>query len=273
MPRWLDFSMDPKMVIEHYESCKLNNRFTHLKGYGLGLTWSFIKEKTELVGAHSSLVDAKAQMDVVLHPHFQPFVDRTKSMVRMEDVWKKKRARRTKVQEELKRPVSRGWTEDNKTEWSLPWTKSAKGPSGCQIEPGPSTKIKTAIAQDQYNNRLLDVFFFLFPFWLLETIATATEKYGQKDWVRPVKSQNADGGERKRPTLTPCTKDHPEAQHRVKEEHWRRVTVGYVLAFLAVLLARGAFNVRSPCYFWSRPPYGLSVPWIRNLTELIQMNL
>ena len=80
-----------------------------------------------------------------------------------------------------------------------------------------------------------------------------------QDWVKPSERGNAYGGVCKRKILVPCASSDPDACHRGDIS-----TVGYVLAFLAVLLARGAFSVRSAMLFWEASPHGLSVPWVRN---------
>ena len=53
-------------------------------------------------------------------------------------------------------------------------------------EPGPSTTIKSTIANQPVSQCELVALFLLFlPMQILQTTATATEKYGRKDWVVP----------------------------------------------------------------------------------------
>lgn len=65
MPRWVPFFMDPMAVIQHYKSCKLNEKHTKLVGYGLQVIWCYVKNATSLTGAHSSIIDARAQAEIV----------------------------------------------------------------------------------------------------------------------------------------------------------------------------------------------------------------
>ena len=67
MPQWLEFFLDPGAMIKHYTGCSLNNKKTGQQGYGLELLWCHVKSQNSLPGAHNLLVDAQAQMDVLLH--------------------------------------------------------------------------------------------------------------------------------------------------------------------------------------------------------------
>ena len=91
MPQGLDFFLDPCFVISRNKACRLNNAHTGLKGYGLEMTWCHINNCKELSNAHSSLVDCKAQTDVVLHQEFVAFIDKHSSIVPLNEVWSTKR--------------------------------------------------------------------------------------------------------------------------------------------------------------------------------------
>ena len=93
MPRGLDYFIDPGNVIKEYPSCKLNNKWTELVGYGLAQTWCYVKQLELLEGEHDSLADAKAQKDVFLDARFKPFVDKKKTVVPITDVFKAKRTK------------------------------------------------------------------------------------------------------------------------------------------------------------------------------------
>ena len=58
----------------------------------------------------------------------------------------------------------------------------------------------------------------------------------------------------------------PSAHHRVKDtQHWWKPIIGYLLAFLGILIARGAFKIdHSPRVFWEHTPHGVFIPWIQN---------
>ena len=72
--------MDPQKVIRHYKGCKLNSNHSKLDSYELGVVGSYINDGRNLNGAHDSLVDAKAQSDAFLHPHFVPYVNKKESI-------------------------------------------------------------------------------------------------------------------------------------------------------------------------------------------------
>ena len=50
-----------------------------IKSYLLGVVWNYLKGGP-LDGAHNSLVDEKAQTDIVLHTDFINYIDNTKSV-------------------------------------------------------------------------------------------------------------------------------------------------------------------------------------------------
>jgi hypothetical protein len=71
-------------------------------------------------GTHDSLVDARAQGDVLFHPDFIPFVDTKFSIEPLSSVWTKKKQNEAKKEQELTRQVPDGWTEDNTTSYKPP---------------------------------------------------------------------------------------------------------------------------------------------------------
>ena len=82
LPSKIKFFMDPYKVMSHYSSCLLNKKRTKLDSYELGVIWKYIQvEPRNLNGAHDALVDSKAQTDIVIHPKFVPYIDRTESIL------------------------------------------------------------------------------------------------------------------------------------------------------------------------------------------------
>ena len=276
MPAGLDYFLDPGRVIENYKSCRLHNQHTGLEGYGLEMTWCYIKGETELQHAHSSLVDCKAQTDVVLDERFLPFIDRYKSMVPIDTVFVSKRKKAMQREKELSRKVPVGWTEDDTTTYNTdtnqpPRSRRYSGPQGGG-ESGPSSQVKTAISQDNpiskdpLQGALVNLFLFIWPLWLLKLMANMSEKYARADWVKPLATTDVDGNPRKRPIFVPCGPDDPERRHRHNDEKtWKTITVGYVLAFIAILMLRGANGVRCATLFWQEAPYGSPNQFVRNL--------
>lgn len=75
-------------VIKHYKSCELNMAKTtpRIESYELGSVWTYLK-KTNLNGAHNSLVDAKAQTDIVLSSEFMPYLEKKRSYRSISNIW------------------------------------------------------------------------------------------------------------------------------------------------------------------------------------------
>jgi hypothetical protein len=79
-----------------------------------------VTQKTTLPHAHDSLVDSKAQKEVVVNEDFRPFIDKSKSIVNLTDVWATKKKRHGEMHAESTRRVPDGWKEDETTTWELP---------------------------------------------------------------------------------------------------------------------------------------------------------
>ena len=77
LPSKLKYFMDPLKVIGHYSGCKLNPKHSKLDSLELGVVWKHINEGANLNGAHCSLVEAKAQADIFLHPAYVPYLTKT----------------------------------------------------------------------------------------------------------------------------------------------------------------------------------------------------
>jgi hypothetical protein len=265
MPQGLDFFLDPCSVISHNRACRLNNTHTGLKGYGLEMTWCHINNCKELSNAHSSLVDCKAQTDVVLHQDFVPFIDKHSSIVPMNEVWSTKRKNEINHKDEVTRPVPNGWTEDDSTTWKPGRKRTYTGPQGGG-EIGPSHLIKSAIGQSNELNPIVNLFLFLWTEDQLQTIAKMSEKYARGDWVKASARHDEAGNERQRAILVHCSSNDPDHRHRHPDEKsWKEITVGYILAFLSILMLRGAYNIRSATLFWESPPSGIYAPFVQNL--------
>ena len=89
MPPKIKYFIDPMKVIKHYKSCKLNSKHSKLETLSLSSVWKFINGRI-LYGAHNSLVDAKTQTDVVIHPYFIGYLNKTNSIQSVNDIFQKK---------------------------------------------------------------------------------------------------------------------------------------------------------------------------------------
>ena len=63
------------MLLTNWEGCKLNLVKSKLDWLEIGSVWKFINGGRNLNGAHDSLVDAKTQTEVVLHPKLSNYID------------------------------------------------------------------------------------------------------------------------------------------------------------------------------------------------------
>ena len=79
LPDEMQYFLDPFKVISQYRLCKLNKSMSFIESYSLGAVWKYIKGRP-LERAHNSLIDAKAQTDIVLHKDFIDYIDKTKSV-------------------------------------------------------------------------------------------------------------------------------------------------------------------------------------------------
>jgi hypothetical protein len=133
--------------------------------------WCFITGNDSLPGAHSAIVDARAQSTIVADSRFWKFVDKPASMIPMIDVWASKRKNRDLRNEELKRKTPSGWTEGiTGLAWKLPRIKDYTFAGGKLA--GPTAAAKSACE----SQSLVDLFIFFFPIQFLETIAKETNR-------------------------------------------------------------------------------------------------
>jgi hypothetical protein len=79
-------SVDLLEVVQAYSLCTYDPLKSKLESLELGCVWKFITGYN-LNGAHDSLVDAKAQTDIITHKHFQKVIDQTKSNRRVSDIF------------------------------------------------------------------------------------------------------------------------------------------------------------------------------------------
>jgi hypothetical protein len=98
MPEQIEYFMDPMLVIKAHKKCKLNPLATKEENIKLGTMYEYMFNEP-IENAHNSLADVKAQTRIIKHDDFLPFIDRTTSIKKMDDIWalKIKRKRRLPV--------------------------------------------------------------------------------------------------------------------------------------------------------------------------------
>jgi len=181
MPQWCPFLLDPQAVTTAYTGCKFNSNHSKLESYGLETVWCYYAmQQEQLSNAHNSLVDCKAQMDIVLHGHFQNYIDKKKSVTTFDEIWSAKRKRHSEVSSEATRKVPPGWTEDSTTTWQIPYHMECGNAGNAPKKSQPSAAVKAVIASQQ-NTPLVNLFLFFFSLPLLEEIAKATNFYATEE--------------------------------------------------------------------------------------------
>jgi hypothetical protein len=77
LPENIKYFLDPYRMIEEYKTCAFNKTKSKIERYELGVVWKYANHGPNLNGAHNSLVVVKAQVDIITHLSFVPFIDCT----------------------------------------------------------------------------------------------------------------------------------------------------------------------------------------------------
>ena len=268
----LKFFLDPYKVVSEYKTCPFHPSKSKLEKLELGAVWKHLMGQN-LNGAHNSLVDVKAQTDIVTSQQFLPFIDRCKSIRPMDELFSRATQRQMAKELEPSRPVHEPWVEfdeHNTLDWERRRDDTYNG-SQAGGRCGPSNGAEAAAKE----GGLVSLFFFIFPIKIFEGIAIATERYAYKEWVIPKPRRDKDGNITKRPIFVPwiCRgqrdKRPAEARHRADCSEFKpKVTIEYVLAWIGILILSGAYfggkNNRGINNIYRNAPYGVSVPFIQN---------
>ena len=275
LPDSFEYFLDPYRVISKMKTCKLHQEKSKLDSLSLGVVWKYINDGKNLNGAHDSLVDVKAQTDILVHPFFVPFIDRSASIKLISEIFTKTQQNHMRKNMEPTRPVHRPWQEIDGSK-DVTWTPSRNdsydGPSGGP-NAGPSLKMKSVA----HNHKsLCDLFLVIIPLSFFIKVAEYTTKYCYKDWVveklRPGRDNNTT--KKKYFKDVPATEGGvktPGRRHRADQNHSKNkqyiVTAGYVICWIAILILQGAHfgsNKRASSKMWRRGPYGVNIPYIQN---------
>ena len=151
----MKYFVDPLKVIRHYSRYKLNPKHSKLDSLELGVVCKHINEGANLNGAHCSLVDAKAQADIFLHPSYVPYLNKTQLLHPIDEIFSKTEVREWKKKMEPTRPVHKPWIEideENDITWEPDHEDAYSGNSG-----GPTAGPSSAILQVVCNATCLAV--------------------------------------------------------------------------------------------------------------------
>jgi hypothetical protein len=173
---------------------------------------------------------------------------------------------------EPERPVHEPWQEqtiEHNIEWEPRMEDSYNGAAAGGVF-GPSS----ALLQIARQGCLASMFFFIFPLTLFNYIAFRTRAYAYTDWVVPKPRMDRSGQTTKRPILSAVFRKKGEqlpanARHRCISKKQYKVTANFIIAWIGILLAAGAYcaggdNNRCIKCIYRSSPYGISVPWIQN---------
>ncbi len=224
IPSPLKFFMDPLRVIQQYKSCEFHPNNSKLSSLSLKSVYSHITG-TQLDGAHNSLNDVKAQSIIVSSCKFVDYINKTKSITTIYEIFSKRAQSEMKKMMEPVLPVHSPWRElkddDSSSIWSPGRNDQYTGPHGGGVCK-PSSKIQTVARK---SGRLVDLFLFVFPLSLLEHIATETKRYAYTDWVVQQDRFDRDGAKTSKPFLAPLQPDsstsipsNKNARHRADYE-------------------------------------------------------
>jgi hypothetical protein len=87
LPDIIKYFIDPYRVIEKYKTCPFNNTKSKMEAYEPGVVWKYANNDSNLNGAHGSLIDVQAHMDILTHSSFVPFIDRTSSIQPIDEIF------------------------------------------------------------------------------------------------------------------------------------------------------------------------------------------
>jgi hypothetical protein len=120
-------------VIEKYKTCPFNKTKSKIEAYELGVVWKYANNGSNLNGAHDSLIDVRAQTDILTHSCFVPFIDRASSIQPIDEIFSRTLQNEWKKNMEPTRPVHVPWvelTKEHNIKWEPSWQDKYTGPQG-----------------------------------------------------------------------------------------------------------------------------------------------
>lgn len=142
---------------------------------------------------------------------------------------------------ESSREVHEPWEELDETSkpWSPPSESSYTGFASGGRWGASNIMINTA---KKTNYLCLAVLFLiLFPLQVFQLIAKETNRYVYEDWVKECDMVDRDGRKMKKKNFIACKKKEKGARHRADKEGTKfKITPGYIIAWIAILIYHGA---------------------------------
>ena len=141
LPQRVKYFLDPYKAIDKCVGCRLNTKHSGLKSYSLSSVYEYVC-KCSLSNAHCSLIDAKAQVKVILSKEFRT-IWRKKNFVKyVSEMFSAKDKRRIDALNEHNRAVNKAWKCGSQMDdYHLPDEYKYFGGSQGGIESKPSAHI------------------------------------------------------------------------------------------------------------------------------------
>lgn len=277
IPSSIVYFMDPLEVIQSYKSCKLHPSKSKLDSLELGCVYKYITGEN-LNGMHNSLVDVRAQTEIITHPSFLSQIDRTKSIRLVCDIFSRAEQRDMTQRLEPLRPPHHPWVEikagDGFTH-HIQRSDMYTGPEG-----GGNAGPSSAVLQLARNGSLSKLFLHMFSIDAMTMIADRTRAYAFEDWVVPTARYDRAGNVTARPIysfVSPSTTRNATANLPSNARHRRIIPQGErhfdvtpysVMAWIGIVVYAGAIFTgdinRGIDAIYCESAYGVSVPFVQN---------
>ena len=112
------------------------------------------------------------------------------------------------------------------------------------------------------------IFLAMVPWVFFLMVAERSHQYAYEEGVVEKEGNDRDETAKKKKYLESCTEHTPGARHRADNARKKyKFTPGFVLCFFGMLILQGAHfgsNKRHGRSMWRSPPYGFSLPYVRN---------
>jgi hypothetical protein len=192
-----------------------------------------------LNGAHNSLVDVKAQTDILINNMFVGFINRTTSIQTVDAIFSTIKKNDWRKEMEPEQPVYSPWVEQTKENYFEWYSGFAGGPLL-----GPTTYVQGITMQ---TRDLASIFLAILPLTFFSKVAEFTNNYCFEDWVVEKMALDPDGNPKKRhylETVPASTNGEPTPgrhHHADKEPVKWPITPGFIICWVAILILQGAY--------------------------------
>ena len=163
-PEQIQYFLDLYLIIKNQPSCALNKSKSDLCNYSLGTAYKYVTGN-DLVGAHNSLVDSRAQGKILFDHRFWKYRDKVNSIQTVDEVFAPKKKVWGKQRQEIFFHPHHPWKADEQAEsWEPPANRSFTGSEGGGTY-GPSQVVLTLLQnKNTVFKCFITLFFIFFPY-------------------------------------------------------------------------------------------------------------